>query len=118
MKYIKEFTIIFLILQIGNLISNAISSILIIPGSIIGMLILFLLLINKIVKITMIENIAHILLKNMSFFFIPLGVSLLVSFEQIKNIWLELLIILVISNIIVMVLSGKVVDFLIDKERK
>ena len=49
------------------------------------MILLFLLLLFKVVKVDRIRQKADFLLKNMAFFFIPAGVGILAHFSSVKN---------------------------------
>ena len=47
------------------------------PSSVISMILLFILLATKIVKLKQIEEVTGFLTKNMAFFFLPAGVEIL-----------------------------------------
>lgn len=113
MKVFKQIIIIFIIFQIGNIISNFLKEIFFIPGSIVGMVIMFILLLKEYIKLDDIKEISDFLLKHMGLFFIPLGVGLLNYFDVLKSTWIKLIIVLVISNIIVMLVSAKTTEILI-----
>ncbi|MBP1926317.1 holin-like protein [Sedimentibacter acidaminivorans] len=117
-KILLQIAIIYVIYIIGNYISKIISPIIIIPGSLIGMMILFIFLCTNIVKLSMIVDTGNFLLKYMGLFFVPLVVGIMDSFELIQDNFLQLLIILVISCISVMFVSCKVTDLLIIFFRK
>jgi len=116
-KLIKEFAIILGIYYLGIWISQLIKPLILIPGNIMGMCILFLLLNFGIVKIGHIEKTSSFLLRHMGLFFIPLCVTLYVTFDLIRDIWIQIIIILVISNIFVMVVTGKTVQKFIELEK-
>lgn len=105
--------LIWLILQLGNWLSGLLSTFIKIPGSIIGMLFLLLLLLTGVIKAKYFKESSDFLLKHMGFFFVPLGVSLLNAFDLLKDNWLSLLIILLVSCVLVMYISAKVTDLLI-----
>ena len=113
MKLALQFALIFLIWQIGEWISNTFS--LIIPGPIFGMLLLLVLLETKIIKEDYIKQAGDLFLKVLPFFFIPSGVAILAYTDLIKDIWLSMVIILVLSMMTVMLTAGRVTQFLIDK---
>lgn len=117
-KIILQIAIIYLAYIAGNYISKVISSIIIIPGSLIGMMILFIFLCTNIIKLPMIEDTGNFLLKYMGLFFVPLVVGIMDSFELIQDNFLQLLIILIVSCISVMFVSCKVTDLLIIILRK
>ncbi len=118
LKLIREIIIILGIYYLGIWISDLIRSVILIPGNIIGMAILFTLLSFNIVKIEYIEKLSGLLLKHMGFFFVPLCVTLYVMFDSIRDIWIQIVVILVISNIFVMVVTGKTVQKFIEMEKR
>ena len=112
MKILRESIIILSIYLIGEIISKSLS--LSIPGNILGMLILLLLLCTKVIKVDQIESISNFFLDHLAFFFIPAGVGLLTSFNLIKDSLLSILIICVITTSLVLVVTGKVVELIIN----
>ena len=112
-KIAIQIAIIYIIYMAGNFISKLIADIIVIPGNIIGMVILLVLLTTNILKLSMIEETGNFMLKYMGFFFVPLTVGLMESYKLIEKSIVQILIILVISCILVMFVSGKVTDILI-----
>lgn len=110
MKLFRELIIILGIYLAGVFISGIFK--LSIPGNVLGMLILLLLLQTGIIKLKSIENAAAFFLDNLSFFFIPAGVGILSTFGVIKDIWIKLLVICILTTIITMVCTGKIVQLL------
>lgn len=113
LKISLELLLIYIILNVGIKISDIVKPIIFIPGSIFGMIILLCLLIFKIIKVNYVETSGKFLLKNMGFFFIPLGVGLIDSVDLLKEVWLDLLLIIIISGSLVMYISSKVTDLVI-----
>ncbi|MBE7012372.1 MAG: CidA/LrgA family protein [Ruminococcaceae bacterium] len=70
------------------------------PGSVIAMVILFILLITKAVKAKKISSISTFLLDNMAFCFIPPTVAIVNYFEIIKNVWWQFILICCITTIL------------------
>ena len=118
MKVFNQLVIILSIWVIGEYISSFIQGIILIPGSIVGMLLLFLLLQFKVLDLSSIENVSGFFLDNMAIFFIPAGVSLIKSLDLISDNVFVLLITIFISTIIVMYVTGKLVDIMINKKSK
>ena len=119
MKYFNQIGILLGIWASGELISQLIKNLINIPGSIIGMIILFVLLESKILDESKIKDVADFFLANMSLFFIPAGVSLIESLGLIKENAILLLLCILIINVLVMIGSGRSVDLMIKlKERK
>lgn len=114
MKLFREAIIIFGIYLLGVLITD-ITGVLI-PGNVIGMVILFLLLYLKVIKVEQISTISNFFLEHLAFFFIPAGVGLISSFSVIKNIWLQLLIVCFVTTAITMICTGLVVQKIANKK--
>ena len=72
-----------------------------IPGSVIGMVLLFLALAFKVVKPCHVNKISKLLTDNMGLFFLPAGVGLMTSIGVISHYWAVILISCVISTILV-----------------
>jgi len=118
-KVMIQIAIIYFIYFTGNFISSLISDFIVIPGNIIGMVILLLLLSTNLLKLSMIEETGNFMIKYMGFFFVPLTVGLMDSYHLIKDSIIQILVILVVSCICVMFVSSKVTDILISyNERK
>lgn len=85
---------------------------LIIPGSIIGMLLLFGLLLSGILKSNMIEQGAALLVRHLPLLFLPVTVGIIQYFEVFRGKGLILVLIVIFSTVMVMVLSGFFSHFL------
>lgn len=110
MNLLRQASIILSICFIGEVITKALN--LIIPGSILGMIILLGCLSFKIINIDSIKEISDFLLKHLSFFFIPAGVGLLSSMSTLKNNWGVVLFISLISTVLIMATTGITVQIL------
>ena len=117
MKIIKQLTILFTIWAFGELMSFLLRSIILIPGSILGMLILFILLNFKVIKMDMIKEVVDFLLENIAFFVIPAGVSLMNYYGLITENLLPILICGIGITFITMTITMKLVDILIEKQK-
>ncbi len=115
MKLFREAIIILGIYLLGEFISSILS--LPIPGNILGMIILLVLLCTKIIKLEQIETISNFLLDHLAFFFIPAGVGLMSSVGIIKDTWLKLLIVCVSTTIIIIAITGLIVQFITKKSK-
>ncbi|MCC0636563.1 MULTISPECIES: CidA/LrgA family protein [unclassified Clostridioides] len=118
MKVFNQLVIILCIWVIGEYISSFIQSVILIPGSIVGMLLLFLLLQFKVLDLSSIENISGFFLDNMAVFFIPAGVSLIKSLDLIKENVLVLLLVICLSTLVVMYTTGIIVEKMIKKKEE
>jgi holin-like protein len=83
-----------------------------IPGTVLGLILLFLALSFGIVKVEMIEDICDVLISHMSFLFIPAGVGLMTSFNLLKGKVIPFSFIIIITTFIVWIVTAYVVKFL------
>ncbi|KOP66075.1 holin [Bacillus sp. FJAT-18019] len=90
-----------------------------IPGSILGIVVVFILLETKILRLEWIELGANWLLAELLLFFIPAAVGIMKYFPMLEADGLQILFVVVFSTIIVMVSSGLTAGFISSrKERK
>ena len=116
MKYIKQFLIILLISFIGEILKCLLP--LPVPASIYGMAILFFCLMTKIIKLDAVKETGKFLIEIMPIMFIPAGVGLLESWGNLKSILVPVLLLLVASTILVMGVSGKVTQGIIQRSKR
>ncbi|KRN54560.1 hypothetical protein IV74_GL002144 [Carnobacterium divergens DSM 20623] len=81
-----------------------------IPGSVIGMLLLFLALQFKLLKVKDVETVGGFLLGNLSILFLPAGVGIMVYFPVIKDTWWLLLIISLLTTAFTIGFVGLIVQ--------
>ena len=113
---IREFLLIFVINYIGVIVAQVLK--LPVPGTILGMLLLFVLLYTKILKVSSIERVSNFLLLNMTIFFLPASVELLDTMYLLKNGTLKIIFLVVFSTLLTMVVTAKTVEFLIKRVDK
>lgn len=78
------------------------------PGSVLGMLVLFAALRSRAVRAEEVAGIVNLLLDNMMLFFVPVGVGLMTTYSMIgSNLW-AILVSLVVSTVLVIVVVGRV----------
>lgn len=110
MRIIKQLFWIFLFSLLGELVSGVIAGFVAIPGSVIGMVLLFFALHFKWVKIEQVDEVGTWLTDNMAIFFVPAGVGLMTNFDVLAESWLQLLIIMVVTTSIMMWFVGRIVQ--------
>jgi holin-like protein len=98
MKLLWQIGLVFGVCLLGQVIAALLP--VAFPGSVISMVLLFLLLLFRLVKVDHIQQKADFLLKNMAFFFIPAGVGILAQFDLIKDHILALLAVVVITTLL------------------
>lgn len=118
MQIIKQLFWIFLFSLLGEGISNILSNLVAIPGSVIGMVFLFAALHFKWLAIEKVDNVGTWLTDNMSVFFVPAGVGLMANFDIIADAWLELLIIMFVTVFLMMGVVGRIVQAVKKKTEK
>ena len=116
MKILNQLAIILGLWALGEYISSFIQSVVVIPGSIIGMILLFILLKAKVIKLESINEVSNFFLDNMAIFFIPAGVSLIQSLDIISSNIIVLAITIIISTILVMSITAIVVEKMIKRK--
>ena len=116
MKYMMQIGIIATISFIAELLHFFLP--LPIPASVYGMVILFVLLCLKIVKLPQVEDVADWLLSIMPIFFIAPSVGLINSFDSIKGQVIPLVTICFVSTVVVTALTGLIAQGIIRLQKK
>jgi holin-like protein len=110
MKIYRQLLLILLFSFVGEILSTVLK--LPVPGSIIGMLLLFFALEFKIVKVDDLKEVGEFLLGNMTILFLPAGVGIMAHFTTIAKVWWQLAIITVVALIVNIVIVAKIVQFI------
>lgn len=105
-RIITHIFFLYALLLIGNFLQEVFH--LLIPGSVIGMLLLFLLLKMGIIKIKWMEEGTSLLLRHLTLFFIPVTIGFMEYLELFRGKGIFLLLITVISTALVMGVGGAV----------
>nr|WP_330405086.1 CidA/LrgA family protein [Lachnoanaerobaculum umeaense] len=84
-----------------------------IPASIYGLVIMLALLVSNVVKLEHVEGASMFLIDIMPLMFIPASAGLIDIWPNLKPVLLPIVIITLVSTILVMVVSGKVTEFVI-----
>lgn len=116
MKYIRQFVIILFISFIGEALKYVLP--LPIPASIYGLVLMFVLLETKVLKVEAVQDAGKFLIEIMPMMFIPAGVGLLKAWDTLKPVLIPIIVILFVSTIVVMGVSGKVTQTMIEAEER
>ena len=116
MKYMKQFCLIMFISFLGEVLHHYLP--LPIPASIYGLVILFVGLMTGVVKLSHVEETGRFLIEIMPLMFIPAAVGLLESWGILAPIWIPIVGITLITTVIVMIVSGKITQFVIRLENQ
>ena len=115
MKFLIQFMIIIAFSFFGELLHYFLP--LPIPASIYGIVLLFVALELKWVKVKDIRETSSFLIAVMPVMFIPAAVGLIDSWKSIGNSWLEYIIVTVLTTFVVMGVSGWITQFVIQRNK-
>ena len=106
MKHMRGFLIILSISFIGELLNELIP--LPVPASIYGLVLMLAALCTKLVKLENVKIAGDFLLEIMPPMFIPAAVGLVTAWADLKSILVPVLVITVVTNVLVMAVTGRV----------
>lgn len=109
MKLYVQFMIILAFSFLGEFLSTLLN--LPIPGSILGLILLFLALETKLIRLRHIDLVGNFLLANMTILFLPAAVGIMEKFEEIKDYLIPIMIIILGAIFINVLVIGFVVQF-------
>lgn len=115
MKYMNQVGIILGITFLGEMIHSIVP--LPIPASIYGLIIMLFCLCFKLVKVENVKHAGGFLIEIMPLMFIPAAVGLLTAWNDLRSIWITISVITVLTTVIVMVVTGKTVQTIINKDK-
>ncbi|BAV03387.1 CidA/LrgA family protein [Lactococcus formosensis] len=110
MKIYFQLLIIFGFSFVGDTLSN--SLLLPVPGSILGMIFLFLALQFKVLKFTDVDEVGSFLINNMTILFLPAGVGIMAKWSLISNFWWQIALIVLLALIVNVFVLGHLVQFI------
>lgn len=116
MKYMMQIGIIATLSFIAELLHFFLP--LPIPASVYGLVILFVLLCLKVIKLPQVEDVADWMLSVMPIFFIAPSVGLINSFDSIKGQVIPLVFICFISTVVVTALTGLIAQGIIRLQKR
>lgn len=89
-----------------------------IPASIYGLVIMLVCLLTGVIKLEAVEQAADFLVEIMPLMFIPAAVGLMESSDVLQPILLQVGVIIVVTTIVVMAVTGKVTQYIIERKEK
>lgn len=116
MKYIRQFLIILAVSFLGEVLRYVLP--LPIPASIYGLVLMFAALELGIIKLDSVRETGKFLIEIMPMMFIPAGVGLLDAWGKLSPVLLPLVVIVIVSTIVVMGISGRVTQLVIRAEKR
>lgn len=115
-KYIKQICIILVICLIAEIMEYLIP--LPIAASMYGLILMLIALSTKIIPLKSVENVSDFLTDNLSIMFIPPTVGIMASVEEIKQMFVPLVVISVVSTLLIMAVTGRVAQAIIRRKSK
>lgn len=118
MKLLNQIFIVFCICFVGDIISYLLP--IPFPGSVIAMVLLFILLCTGAVRKRRIEAITDFLLKNMSLMFIPPTVSIIGYLDVLGEVFVPFVLVCLITTVLTFLATAysvKLVIFLINRNK-
>lgn len=115
MKYLKQFGVIILISFVGELLHALIP--LPVPASIYGLLILFTGLSTHVIPLSLVRETGKFLIEIMPVMFIPAAVGIMQSWGMLRQWFALLLLFTLLSTMLVMVVTGKITQYAVRKEK-
>lgn len=116
MKYISQITIILLVSFLGELLQAVVP--LPVPASIYGMVLMLLGLCTGIIPLEKVDDAGSFLVEIMPVMFIPAGVGLIASWDDLRPMLLPALVAVLPLTAVVMAASGRVAQAVIDLENR
>lgn len=116
LKTVLQLAVLYGVYEIGVFIQSALD--LFIPGSVIGLILLFLVLMTGIVPVTWIESGSKLMNKHLVLFFIPATVGIMNHYRLFAGKGILLIVIVVFSTVCVMGTAGFVSQTLAKKGAK
>jgi len=115
-KYLRQIVILLAFSFVGEGLSLLIP--LPIPGSIYGIVLLFLALETKLVKLSSVKDVSEFLISFMPVMFIPAATGLMASWDVLRSNALAYVVILAVTTVAVMAVSGLVTQWIIRRRGK
>lgn len=112
----RGFLIILLFLSVGKLLSSFLPFVF--PGSIIGLILLFLSLSFRLIKVEWIMLSGSLLLKYMAVLFIPVGVGLINYLQLIFDNWFVISFSFIFTTLLILLCVGHLYQYLNKKSER
>lgn len=116
MKYLRQFLWILLFSFLGEALRALLP--LPVPASIYGLVLLFAALELGILKLSAVQETGKFLIEIMPVLFIPAGAGLIDSWDALRPMCIPVIVIMIVSTVIVMVVSGSVTQFVIRRGQR
>lgn len=111
MRIFRQLLIILSVWLVGEIISAVIPFP--IPGNVIGMILMLILLLTRTIRVQTISQVSSFLLDNISFFFIPSSVALMVEYKKVGDSLIPAFIAVFSSTLLVFIVTAFTAEYLL-----
>lgn len=116
MKILRQFLIILLLSLVGEGLHALLP--LPVPASVYGLVLMLLCLCTGVLRLDQVDRAADFLIEIMPVMFVPAAVGLTESWGQLRPVLVPVLVIMVLTTVLVMVVTGHVTQFVIKWREK
>ena len=116
MKYLRQFMIILLFSFLGELLKYVLPFP--VPASIYGLVLLFIALETRLLPLAAVNDAGKFMIEIMPLMFIPAGAGLIDAWDALRPICVQIVMIMVVSTIVVMIVSGHVTQFVMRRGKR
>lgn len=113
-KYLKQLTVIMTVSFAGELLNSLLP--LPVPGSVYGLILMFLCLMTGFIKLEQVEDVGGFLVKIMPVFFIGPSVSLITVMGGLADRLVPILTVCIVSTIVIMAVTGLVAQAVLKRK--
>ena len=114
MKYVVQFMIIAVFAFVGEMLHRCIP--LPVPASIYGIVLLFLALELKLLKVKYIKEASSFLITIMPLMFLPPAVGIMEAWDLVSGAWLPYVVVTIVTTVVVMAVAGRVAQRIIRRK--
>lgn len=115
MNFVKQFLIILIVSFVGEVLNKFIP--LPIPASIYGLILMFICLQFKIIKLNQVDKAGRFMIEIMPVMFVPTSVGLMASWGILKPVFVPFMAITIISSIAIFAISGRVTQSILHRKK-
>ena len=116
MKHILRLSIILIVSLAGEILASLIP--LPVPASIYGLILMFVCLLLKIIPLESVRGTGSFLINIMPVMFIPAAVGLMDNWDAMKSMLLPCILAIIPVTLIVLAVSGRVTEFILNRSHK
>jgi holin-like protein len=115
-SFLIQALIFSVIMLVSEAISILVKPLMPLPSSVIGMVILFLLLCFKWIKLEQVEDMGNSLLDKIGFLFVPSGISVIQYIDVMKTSGIQITLIIFITTIVLLATTGWFAQIILGKK--